>query len=176
MGAHSQDNTVKWLTLQDTATHCNTLKHTATHTATHYNTLQHRVTRYRKAGRRYQRQLSGQGQRPRGLPLSTFSSEVHHTATHCNTLQNTATHCNTHCNTLQHITTHRPFQVNWLTHWVLSSKHPERARMLGCNNRIGGFHQNLVTFRDSKLPIFLSALKMRPNALRRCNKKGLRCN
>jgi len=166
MVSHSQGNTVKWLTLQDTATHCNTLKHAATHTATHSNTLQHRVTRYRKAGWRYQWQLSGQGQRPRGLPLSTFSSEVNDTATHCNTLQNTATHSNTHgnthCNTLQHITTHRPSQVKWLTHWVLSSKHPERVQMLGCNNGIGGFHQNLVTFRDSMLPIVLLALKMRP--------------
>jgi len=33
--------------------------------------------------------------------------------------------------------------------------------MLGCNNGIGGFHENLVTFRDPELPSFLWAQKMR---------------
>jgi len=28
---------------------------------------------------------------------------------------------------------------------------------IGCNNGIGGFHKNFVTFRDSKLPDFLLA-------------------
>jgi hypothetical protein len=30
--------------------------------------------------------------------------------------------------------------------------------MLGCNNHIGGFYKNLVTFRGLKLPGFLLAL------------------
>jgi len=29
--------------------------------------------------------------------------------------------------------------------------------ILGCNNGIGGFHETLVTFRDSKLPDFFLA-------------------
>ena len=35
--------------------------------------------------------------------------------------------------------------------------------ILGCNNGIGGFHQNIVTFERPKLPDFLWAQKMRPD-------------
>jgi len=37
---------------------------------------------------------------------------------------------------------------------------------LGCDNGIGGFHENLVNFRDLKLPDFLRASKMR---LKKCS-------
>jgi len=37
--------------------------------------------------------------------------------------------------------------------------------MLGCNNGIGGFHENLVTFREPKLPDFFWAQKVR---LKKC--------
>jgi len=40
------------------------------------------------------------------------------------------------------------------------------SHILGCNNGIGGFHENLVTFRDWELPDFLIAQKMR---LKKCS-------
>ena len=33
--------------------------------------------------------------------------------------------------------------------------------VVGCNNDVGGFHENLVTFRDSKWPDFELVEKMR---------------
>ena len=48
-----------------------------------------------------------------------------------------------------------------------------RKNGLGCNNDIGGFHENLVTFWDPELPSFLWAQKMCLKKCRsRCNKKS----
>ena len=54
-------------------------------------------------------------------------------------------------------------------HWFVTGT----PSLDGCNNGIGGFHENLVTFRDPELPIFLWAPKMHlKNAVLRCNKKS----
>ena len=38
--------------------------------------------------------------------------------------------------------------------------------VVGCKNDVGGFYENLMTFRDSKVPDFRLALKMR---LKKCS-------
>jgi len=38
--------------------------------------------------------------------------------------------------------------------------------LVGCNNGVGGFHENLVTFKRTKLPDLLWAQKMR---LKKCS-------
>jgi len=43
----------------------------------------------------------------------------------------------------------------------LLDQHDPPAQQVGCNNGIGGFHENLVTFREPKLPDFLWAQEMR---------------
>ena len=42
----------------------------------------------------------------------------------------------------------------------------QRGHTLGCNNGRGGFHENLVTFKRTKLPDFSWAQKMR---LKKCS-------
>jgi len=42
------------------------------------------------------------------------------------------------------------------------SIHRATVRIIGCDNGIGGFHENLVTFREPKLPVFLMGSRDAP--------------
>jgi len=57
-------------------------------------------------------------------------------------------------------------QTTWYANHVVCKAVKPAVHTLGCNNGIGGFNENLVTFRGTKLPDFLLAQKTR---LKKCS-------
>jgi len=55
----------------------------------------------------------------------------------------------------------------------LTNVHKLAECLVGCNNDTGGFHEDLVTFRDPELPSFYGLKRCASkNAVLRCNKKS----
>jgi len=53
----------------------------------------------------------------------------------------------------------------------LTNVHKLAECLVGCNNGIGGFYENLVTFQDPELPSFYGLKRFASkNAVLRCNK------
>ena len=91
-----------YITLQQTATHCNALL------TSHCNTLQHTATQHTPEWQRRALTAVPTKMKNRVTGLSRrcsaartircwINGSLHHTATYCNILQHTATHCNTAC-------------------------------------------------------------------------------